>query len=189
MSTSQNHFHVYNRGAHKALIFNDSTDYRRFLNLLYLANNTRSFRYDYLNNERIYQHKREDTLVDIVAYCLMPNHFHILITERFVNSKTTFLLKLCTGYSMYYNKKYDHSGTIFQGQYKSKLVDNDEYYNYLIQYIHLNPFSIKEPRIVKTAKPEYLKEAIEYSKKYEYSSYKDYLGNERAQKAILKLNP
>jgi len=88
---------------------------------------------------------------------------------------------------MYYNNKYDHSGTIFQGQYKSKHVDTDEYLRYLIQYIHLNPFGIEEPEMNKAAKSEHLEDAIEYSKTYEYSSFKDYLGENRSQASIVTL--
>ena len=86
---------------------------------------------------------------------------------------------------MYYNSKYKHSGTIFQGPYKSKHVDNDDYYRYLLQYIHLNPFGISEPDMNNIAKTEYFNEAMIYSKGYEYSSFKDYLGEDRPQRSIL----
>ena len=117
----------------------------------------------------------------------MPNHFHIGLKETTERGIEKFVHRLCTSYSTYYNKKYNHSGTILQGQYKSKLIDSDEYLRYLIQYIHLNPYGIEEPDLMKTAKPEYLAEAIEFSKKYEYSSYKDYLGEKRPQNAIIKM--
>jgi len=180
-----NYYHIYNRGAHKAKCFIDAVDYRRFLNLLYLANDTKPVRISDLNPSKIYEQKRNDTLVEIIAYCLMPNHFHILLREKTECSKTKFIQKLCTGYSMYYNKKYSHSGIIFQGSYKFKLVNTDDYFRYLIQYIHLNPFGIEEPELMKTAKLRYLQKAIKYSKKYEYSSYKDYCGVHRAQSVIL----
>ena len=153
---------------------------------MYLANNIKPIRSDYINPDKIYQHIRQETLVTIIAYCLMPNHFHIFLKEKIVGNKTIFLRKLCTGYSMYYNKKYSHSGTLFQGPAKAKLVDSDDYYNYLIQYIHLNPFSIDKQDILHMPKIEYLQKAIDYSRKYEYSSYRDYLGENRAQSVILK---
>ena len=90
---------------------------------------------------------------------------------------------------MYYNIKYNHSGTIFQGQYKAKHVGDDDYLRYLIQYVHLNPFGIEEPELMKSAKNEYLDKAIVYSRNYEYSSYKDYLGENRPQKVILARIP
>ena len=86
---------------------------------------------------------------------------------------------------MYYNRKYDHSGTIFQGPYKEKYVDTDDYLRYIVQYIHLNPYGIEEPELMKTAKPEYLQQAIEYSRKYTRSSYMDYLGVTRPQNTIV----
>jgi putative transposase len=179
------YYHVYNRGAHKAAIFNQKIDYERFLSLLYIANNSEPVRFYNLNINKIFSYERKTTLVDIVAYCLMPNHFHIALKERVEGGITRFLQKLCTGYSMYYNIKYDHSGTIFQGRCKSKHVDNDDYFRYLIQYIHLNPFGIEEPDMTRGAKSDHLDEATAYSKTYEYSSFKDYLGEKRPQSNIL----
>jgi hypothetical protein len=86
---------------------------------------------------------------------------------------------------MFYNKKYKHSGTIFQGKYKSKHVNEDEYLNYLLEYIHLNPFGIEEPNISKSSKQDFRKQAIEIAKNYEFSSLKDYLHEERPQKVII----
>jgi putative transposase len=180
------HYHVYNRGAHKAPIFHDKDDYDRFVSLLYIKNDVHRVDLRNIKPSQMFIYNRE-VLVDIFAYCLMPNHFHIGLKEITEKGIEKFVHKLCTSYTMYYNNKYDHSGTILQGQYKSKLVDSDEYLRYLIQYIHLNPFGIEEPDLMKTAKPEYLKEAIEFSKKYEYSSYKDYLGEKRPQNSITRV--
>ena len=188
MHIPDEYYHIYNHGAHKAPIFQDKNDYERFVALLFTAND-RSLRMRRVDLRRIkpdqlFTYER-DTLVDIIAYCLMPNHLHIVIKEKSEDGISCFIHKLCTSYSMYFNFKYDHSGTILQGQYKSKHVDNDDYFRYLIQYVHLNPYGIEEPEMMKVAKQEYLDEAIEFSKKYEYSSYKDYLGENRAQRTIL----
>jgi len=181
------HYHVYNRGAHKAPIFNDKDDYNRFVALLYSANDTRRCDLRTIKPQEMFNFER-NVLVDIFAYCLMPNHFHIGLKERAEKGIEKFIRKLCTSYVMYYNKKYTHSGTIFQGQYKSKLIDSDEYLHYLIQYIHLNPFGIEEPDLTKVAKSQYIEEAIEYSQKYKYSSYKDYLGEKRPQNNVLMVD-
>ena len=178
------YYHVYNRGAHKAPIFLDGSDYERFLYLLYMANDDKKLIFKSLKPGDIFTYPRS-TLVDIKAYCLMPNHFHLALHEKTEGGITIFIHKLCTAYSSYYNRKYDHSGTLFQGQYKSRHVDNDDYFRYLIQYIHLNPYGIKEPHMTKDAKKEYPEEAFEYSKTYEYSSFKDYLGEQRRQASIL----
>jgi len=197
------HHHIYNRGAHKALIFIDRADYWRMLKLLYIANNTKPFIFADLGNKDVFQIKRDETLVDIVAYCLMPNHIHIAIrtkplwevsptgtkkyriANREVSPAVSFIHKLCTAYSGYFNRKYDHSGTIWQGPYKDKRVHDQEYIQKLINYIHLNPYGIKEPSMTKEARSEHLTEALAYSKEYEFSSYKDYLGEKRQQSNIL----
>jgi len=98
---------------------------------------------------------------------------------------TRFMRKLCTSYSNYFNLKHKHSGTIWQGHYKEKIFDEKDMPT-LISYIHLNPYyGIKNPSLTKEARPEYKREAIEYSKEYEYSSFKDYLGENREQTLIL----
>ena len=179
------HYHVYNRGAHKAPIFLDSNDYWRFLKLLYISNSTKCFKFRDFSDTKIFSADREKNVVEIIAYCLMPNHFHIVLAENVDGDMTKFMRKLCTGYSMYYNVKYKHSGTIFQGKYKSKTVTDDAYFQVLLNYVHLNPFGIEEPDLMKSAYSEHLKEAFECSKKYEYSSLKDYLGENRSQGIIL----
>ncbi|MFA6601994.1 MAG: transposase [Candidatus Paceibacterota bacterium] len=182
------YYHVYNRGAHKAQIFHDTSDYHRFISLLYVANDTKRLLPDWcLKN--IWQADSKECLVSIFAYCLMPNHFHLGLQENCDDGIKKFLRKICTAYAMYYNCKYKHSGTIFQGSAKSKYVNRDEYLRYLIQYIHLNPFGIEEPELMKSAKSEYLEQAIEYSKTYEFSSYRDYLGELRPQNLILEVLP
>lgn len=190
MFTINEHYHIYNRGAHKEPIFRDAGDYERFVALLYLANSEQRLDFKKIKPAEIFTvvpTTTRSTLVDIIAYCLMPNHFHIAIREKMEGGITKFIHRMITAYSMYFNKKHDHSGTIFQGNYKWKHIGNDEYLRYLIQYIHLNPFGIDEPELMKTAKQEYLDQAIEYSKRYEYSSYKDYLGIRRKERIILDL--
>ena len=161
------------------------------MKLLYIANNTEPFQLRKFGEQNIFEVNRKDTLVDIVAYCLMPNHVHLAVSSRTAFEPdpgiTRFIHKLCTGYSGYYNRKNDHSGTIWQGPYKEKTADDElSYIRTLISYIHLNPYyGIKAPNLMKEARPEYLREAIEYSKKYEYSSFKDYLGDSRQQTPIL----
>jgi putative transposase len=181
------YYHVYNRGAHKALIFNNPSDYRRFLALLYIGNNAAPVNISKLSEEKIYSMDRKNVLVNIIAYCLMPNHFHIALREDKDGAMTSFLRKICTGYSMYYNIKYKHSGTIIQGKFKVKEITNERYLNTVINYIHLNPYKIIEPDISSESfmDPKYLNKAIEYSKKYKYSSYKEYLGETRVQGKII----
>jgi putative transposase len=179
--------HIYNRGAHKAEIFRDHLDYERMLKLLHIANNDEGFELRKMP-ENVFAIERKNPLVDIVAYCLMPNHIHIALKLRNEHGNygvSRFMQKLATGYTNYFNIKYDHSGTIWQGSYKEKIAFDEKYAQILINYIHLNPFGIKEPGITKEARLERIEDAIKYSCAYEYSSLRDYLGMNRLQSSIL----
>mgnify|MGYP001557963555 CR=1 FL=1 len=186
------YYHIYNRGAHKAPIFHDRSDYWRMLKLFFIANSPKPFNLSRFGETNIFSTIRQETLVNILAYCLMPNHIHIAIcskTDMYPEPGITkFMLKLCTAYSCYYNNKYSHSGTIWQGTYNKKIADDQlSYIRTLITYIHLNPYGIKEPEMTKDARKEHHNEAWEYSLGYEYSSLKDFIreGNPRQQFPIL----
>ena len=120
------YYHIYNRGVDKRIIFNNRKDYQRFIKLLYYANDarsldnlnidfTRGLPYGNLEDER-------DVLADIGAYCLMPNHFHLLIKEKEEFGISRFIHKIATSYSMYFNKLNERSGRLFQGPYKAKHI-------------------------------------------------------------------
>jgi putative transposase len=180
-------FHVYNRGAHKASIFHDKNDYERFVQLLYMGNSTKPLVMRDVRKKDMYCMER-NPLVEIHAYCLMPNHFHIALKEIADGGITLFLKKVDTGYSMYYNIKYKHSGTIFQGRSKTKFVGTKEYLSALINYIHLNPYGLQEPNLKDElhTDPVHLAKAVEISKEYEYSSFKDFIGVSRPQSSIIQ---
>ena len=183
MYSTINYYHVYNRGAHKTDIFKNDSDYLRFVALLYVANDSSRMRANWYNQN--YWGLKRSEIVEVISYCLMPNHFHICLRELSENGIEIYLHRLCTAYVMYFNKKYMHSGTIFQGSYQSKYIDNDDYFRYLLQYIHLNPYGIEEPTMNKITKIENYDKAHEYSKLYKYSSYMDYLGVKRNENAII----
>jgi REP element-mobilizing transposase RayT len=159
------------------------------LKLLYIANNDEPFELSEMP-ENVFIVERKKILVDIVAYCLMPNHIHIALKKRELNqpgmsdSMTRFIHKLMTGYSTYFNKKYDHSGTIWQGSYKQKTVYDGIYIQSLIKYIHLNPRDLKKTQNSKDSSKSN-KKNIEFVINYEYSSLKDYIEQNRPQSAIL----
>jgi putative transposase len=181
------YYHIYNRGNSKQKIFHDKEDYLRFISLLYISNSNQSFNFYDLGrntNFNVYKIERINLLVDIGAYCLMPNHFHVLITQKIENGISKFMQKLSTSYSMYYNKKYKRTGSLFEGKFKSQHVDTDNHLKYLFSYIHLNPIKL----IQKDWKEKGIKnkkEAINYLNKYFYSSYLDFLGEQRIQNKIL----
>ena len=106
------YYHLYNRGNSKQKIFLDDEDYNHFVKLLYLCNSVRSITYrDVTKN--VYDFDREETLVFIGAYCLMPNHFHILVKEKSEKGISKFMQKISTAYSMYFNNKYKRTGGLF----------------------------------------------------------------------------
>ena len=131
--------------------------------------------------------KREDTLVDIGAYCLMPNHFHLLIREKSDDGITMFMKKIMTGYSMYINKKYERTGTLFEGRFKAEHVFDDEYLKYLFSYIHLNPVKLIDMEWKETGIKD-MNKTKKYLRGYSYSSYLDHVGENRCEKEILNVS-
>ena len=140
-------YHCFNRGIDKRKVFDSVSDYKRFLVLLYVCNSKNNIHVSDLkqwSHEEIFrdadlEKRRGDSLVEIGAYTLMKNHFHLLIREQEDGGITTFMRKVMTGYTMYFNKKNNRIGTLFSGPFKSKHIDDDEYFQYVISYIHLNP--------------------------------------------------
>ena len=138
-------YHIYNRGTDKRLIFKDNIDRNRFISLLYLCNSQSAIHRSNFNTSSLNELlniPREEPLVDIGAYCIMSNHFHLLVHERIENGISLFMQKLSTAYTMYFNKRYERSGALFQGRFKAKHLDSDNYLKYIFAYIHLNPVEI-----------------------------------------------
>lgn len=182
---SKEYYHIYNRGNSKQKIFHDKQDHSHFISLLYACNSLNNFRTYGLNKvESPYDFERGILLVNIGAYCLMSNHFHILITQTEKGDISKFMQKLTTAYVMYYNKKYKRIGSLFEGKFKAEHLDSDTYLKYIFSYIHLNPLKL----IDKDWKEKGIhnkKSALDYLYSYLYSSYIDYLGKERVQNKIL----
>ena len=172
-------YHVYNRGVDKRIIFQDIHDYRRFLALLYITNSEETI---HMSNDfpkktpldEIFKKDRGSQLVAIGAYCLMPNHFHLLLTPLVADGISKFMQKLQTGYSMYFNKKNERNGSLFQGVFKSKHATGDIYFKYLFAYIHLNPAKIKDKNW-KTKSKKILSNLKNFLAKYPYSSLQEYI--------------
>jgi putative transposase len=166
------YYHIYNRGVEKRKIFLDKEDYFHFLKLLYICNSEKSITLRNIGES----FDRGKTIVDIGAYCLMPNHFHLLCHEKTENGTSIFMKKLLTAYAMYFNKKYERTGVLFQGRFKSKYSNTDNYLKYLYAYIHLNPAKLKEPKWRKL-KAFNSRELLDFVKNYPYSSLYEYLNN------------
>lgn len=119
------YYHIYNRGHGKQQIFYGSRDYERFL-------------------EKVVEYKKKHP-VEILAYCLMPNHIHFLLKQILTNSISKFMSDLCNSHSRYFNIKYESVGSLYQGRFKAKKVEKDEYLIHLSRYIHLNPVGLHSP--------------------------------------------
>src|SRR3989344_7939630 len=179
------YYHIYNRGNSKQTIFHDKEDYDRFMKLIFLSNGRKNFKIHFIGNE-IYDFYRGKPLVNIGAYCLMPNHFHLLLTQTNNGSISKFMQKLTTSYSMYYNKRREHTGTLFEGKFKSEHAKDDRYLKYLFSYIHLNPVKL----LCHNWKEEGIKDkkhALTFIEQYKFSSYQDYFDCDRKQKEIINL--
>jgi putative transposase len=176
-------YHVYNRGNSKQKIFLEKEDYGHFIKLLYLCNSKRSITFRDISINT-YDFDRERTLVNIGSYCLMPNHFHILIKEKSENGISKFMQKISTAYSMYFNKKYKRTGGLFEGKFKSEHLNTDRYLKYIFAYIHLNPVKLIDSKW-KEKGLKNIKTTIHYLKNYQYSSYLDYLKEDRLRLKIL----
>ena len=113
------YYHIYNRGAHKASIFHEADNYLFVL-------------------RKMKQYLRELAL-SIIAYCLMPNHYHYLVRQDGEQPAGLLPQRVFNSYSKAYNKRYAHSGTLFQGPYEVILVDKTDYLLHLCRYIHANP--------------------------------------------------
>jgi len=178
-------YHIYNRGNSKQKIFNDTNDYKRFIDLLFLANSKNNFNlFNLFKNGNLYDFDRGGVLVDIGAYCLMPNHFHILINPKKEGGVSKFMQKLTTAYVMYYNQKYKRTGGLFEGKFKSEHINNDRYLKYIFSYIHLNPIKLIEPKW-KDVGIKNNNKTISFLNEYIFSSYLDYKKENREQKIIL----
>ena len=179
------YYHVYNRGNSKQIIFHDEQDHHRFVKLLFLANGTSNFKIHFVK-DLTYDFKRGEQLVHIGAYCLMPNHFHLLLTPAVEGGISKFMQKVATAYSMYYNSKYKRTGVLFEGRFKAEHAGEDRYLKYLFSYIHLNPVKLIDSKWKEEGIQDKTK-TVDFLKSYMYSSYPDYLERNRKEKAILSI--
>ena len=116
----------------------------------------------------------------------MPNHFHLLIQARGDGNVARFMQKLMTGYTMYFNKLNERTGSLFQGTYQSVHANTDRNLKYLFAYIHLNPLKLIEPKWKEIGLKDN-RRAETYLQQYPYSSFQDFLGNKRPEKNIIAL--
>lgn len=166
-------YHIYNRGVDKRITFMNDLDRRRFITSL-IAFNEVGRKTPYSLAQQTPWKIPEPPLVNIHAYCLMPNHFHLLLEQLVENGISEFMHRIGTGFTNYFNIQQERSGALFEGPYKSILVTSDEYLLHLTRYIHLNPLELIESNW-KTQGIQQLETAIKFLEIYPWSSYKIYL--------------
>lgn len=176
-------YHVLSRGVDKRKIFLNDKDRFRFVHNLFEFNNQDNV----LNNtyffgnagtidvRRRYNKKKRKLLVDVHAFCLMDNHYHLLISSKIENGIPKFMKKINMGYSKYFNIKYDRSGALFEGRHKKILIREEAHFIHLPYYIHLNPLDYIASEW-RNRKIKDFKKSIDFINSYRWSSHLDYTG-------------
>lgn len=165
-------YHVFNRGVDQRPTYRGFSDYHRFLKtinfyrfsspqikLSYFLRQSKKIRVDFLNKLTL----SKKFLVEIFAFCFMPNHFHFLI-QQIANNGLSNFLRLCqNSYTKYFNTKNHRSGALFQGQFKAVRLETEEQFIHLSRYIHLNPYT------------SYVVKSLDQLFSYPWSSLPEYL--------------
>ena len=147
------HYHLFNRAVNKQVIFHDVRDYARFLFLiLYFQSEIKFPQIGRIVKEFVKsrafdtgdeQEISKNRTVELVAFCIMPNHFHLIVKELEEGGIADYMQRVLTAYSKYYNVKYEKSGHVFQGPYRVVHIENDRQMLYLSAYVHRNPRELK----------------------------------------------
>ena len=176
--------HTLNRGVDKRIIFLDDQDRFRFIHNLFEFNNQKGinnlyYRFHKAKSKDFVSHyiEREPRklLVDIHAFCLMPNHYHLLLSSRVENGISKFMTKLNIGYAKYFNEKYQRSGALFEGRYKSVLIKDESHFIHIPYYIHCNPLDLKYPQW-RERELKASQSALNFLDNYRWSRHMDYTG-------------
>ena len=191
-------YHIYNRGVEKRKIFLDKEDYFRFIHDLFEFNDvnpappfvnrlkrggdiktiggptSNSFSGSKKGPIPAPRAPRK-LLIKIHTFCLMPNHFHLILEQLVENGIKIFIHKLSTGYAYYFNLKYDRVGPLFQGRYKAIQIEDENYLLHLSRYQHINPVELIEPKWKEDGIKDWEK-VDKFLENYRWSSYLDYIG-------------
>lgn len=168
-------YHIVVRGIDGRNIFNDESDYRRAVHNFFEFNDENPAGQRAENSSR-------KLLVNILAFCLMPNHIHLLIKQIQDEGITKFMRKFGAGYVGYFNKKNERQGHLFQGRFRAVEIKSDAQLKAVFVYIHTNPASLVDPnwKVFQTenSSPEISEKIIEMIENYKWSSYSDYLAKD-----------
>lgn len=158
---SGGYYHIYNRGVDKGLIFRDPKDYKTFLSFLKLYLTPQGESLQVAPTKKLKNYVYE---IELLCYCLMPNHFHLLIKQHSDHGMDHFMRSLLTKYVRYFNSHYKRIGPLFQGPYKAVHIENEYQFIYISKYIHRNPLSLSS-----------YKESPRRLQEYPYFSYGNYI--------------
>jgi putative transposase len=174
-------YHVLNRGVEKRNLFMDNGDRARFVHDLWEFN-------DVHNAQNVTRHSASMTglrnpssmrepIVDLHGWCLMDNHYHLLVSEVAAGGLTKFIRRLNVGYANYFNERYKRRGTLFQGRTKKIPILSDSHFLHILHYIHLNPLdTLTGAKDWRNLEIHNVHTALEHLEKYRWSSYLDYCG-------------
>jgi len=184
-------YHIYNRGVDKRDIFSDKNDIYRFIESIKefnredKINSLANIRKAKLSNSNLQiaalplsGEKSKDVLVEIIGYCLNPNHFHFVLKQVSENGVSKFMHKLEGGYVSYFNNKNSRTGSLFQGKFKSQVIASEDYFNKLIGYVNKNYLVHSIPEN---------KNQLVFSGDFEYENNKFNIISKKEAKNILEI--
>src|SRR3989344_7313100 len=133
-------YHVYNRGVEKRDVFSSLSDLERFLKSIVAFNTIEPIGSIHENafNKKVLRRKANTQLVNIICYCLNPNHYHFIMQQKSDGGISEFMKRLGGGYTKYFNIKYKRSGVLFQGKFKASHIDSNDYLLHVSAYVNLN---------------------------------------------------
>lgn len=182
---NEEYYHIFNRGVDKREVFADASDYWRFLFSLRLMNDRKNGMmiawrdFQKTNDDATLEKffltsdvRKSDSLVEIVAYCLNPNHYHLILKQLGEKGIEIFMQKVGNGYTKYFNKKNNRSGALFQGKFKSSHIDGNEYLLHVSAYVNCNSQI----------------HGISPAEKYFWSSFKNYTDGKNDHPVIVEKN-
>lgn len=152
-------YHIYNRGFLKRKIFVNQQAIHRFISLMKFCKFNYKCKFSYFNSRSKQEQKeitksvtaQDQNSVEIVAYCIMPNHFHLLLMQEIDDGLLDYMTRISNAFAHYYNLKFNKKGPVFEGRFKSVMVENNQQLLHLSRYIHLNPCTaglVKKKEIV-----------------------------------------
>lgn len=177
---SGEYYHIFNRGVNKRLIFHDNADRARFLFLILyfqspvIIQNIGRLVKLFVKHSVFNKDKQEivkSKFIELTSFCLMPNHFHLIVKEVEENGIARYMQRVLNSYTKYYNTKYNKSGHLFQGPYKAVHIKNNNQLLYLSAYIHRNPRELKE--------------WLNKENNYQWSSYQDFVNKNRFEESLV----